>query len=88
MEVYFFVVNQGVCKAKEITYFMKIYPSEASPSWARAMVGSLYILASCMLYFPLLIYLLHACLICIVIVKLVPKLHFNLKKLKTATFST
>ena len=26
--------NQGVCKGKEIAYFMKIYPSEASPSWA------------------------------------------------------
>ena len=23
-------LNQGVCKGKEITYFMKIYPSEAS----------------------------------------------------------
>ena len=32
-------LNQGVCKGKEITYFMKIYPSEASPSWAMAMVG-------------------------------------------------
>ena len=31
-------LNQGVCKGKEITYFMKIYPSEASPSWAMAMV--------------------------------------------------
>ena len=32
-------LNQGVCKGKEITYFVKIYPSEASPSWAMAMVG-------------------------------------------------
>ena len=31
--------NQGVCKGKEIAYFVKIYPSEASPSWAMAMVG-------------------------------------------------
>ena len=31
-------LNQGVCKGKEIAYFMKIYPSEASPSWAMAMV--------------------------------------------------
>ena len=33
------VLNQGVCKGKEIAYFVKIYPSEASPSWAAAMVG-------------------------------------------------
>ena len=32
-------LNQEVCKGKEISYFMKIYPSEASPSWAMAMVG-------------------------------------------------
>ena len=32
-------LNQGVCKGEEIAYFMKIYPSEASPSWAMAMVG-------------------------------------------------
>ena len=32
-------LNQRVCKGKEIAYFMKIYPSEASPSWAMAMVG-------------------------------------------------
>ena len=32
-------LNQGVFKGKEIAYFMKIYPSEASPSWAIAMVG-------------------------------------------------
>ena len=32
-------LNQGVCKGKEIAYFMKIYPGEASPSWATAMVG-------------------------------------------------
>ena len=25
-------LNRGVCKGKEITYFVKIYPSEASPS--------------------------------------------------------
>ena len=28
-------LNQGVFKCKEIAYFVKIYPSEASPSWAR-----------------------------------------------------
>ena len=33
-------LNLGVCKAKEIAYFVKIYPSEATPSWAMAMVGS------------------------------------------------
>ena len=32
-------LNHGVCTGKEIAYFMKIYPSEASPSWAMAMVG-------------------------------------------------
>ena len=32
-------LNQGVSKGKEITYFVKIYPSEANPSWAMAMVG-------------------------------------------------
>ena len=32
-------LKQGVCKGKEITYFVKIYPSEASPSWATTMVG-------------------------------------------------
>ena len=32
-------LNQEVFKGKEIAYFMKIYPSEASPSWAMAMVG-------------------------------------------------
>ena len=32
-------LNQGVCTGKEIAYFIKIYPSEASPSWAMAMVG-------------------------------------------------
>ena len=32
-------LNQGVCTSKEIVYFMKIYPSEASPSWEMAMVG-------------------------------------------------
>ena len=32
-------LNQGVCMGKEIAYFVKIYPSEASPSWAMAMVG-------------------------------------------------
>ena len=31
-------LNQGVCMGKEIAYFVKIYPSEASPSWAMAMV--------------------------------------------------
>ena len=32
-------LNQRVCKGKEITYFVKIYQSEESPSWAMAMVG-------------------------------------------------
>ena len=32
-------LNQGICKGKEIAYYMKIYPSEVSPSWAMAMVG-------------------------------------------------
>ena len=32
-------LNQGVCTGKEIAYFMKIYPSEASPLWVMAMVG-------------------------------------------------
>ena len=32
-------LNQGVCTGKEISYFLKIYPSEASPSWATTMVG-------------------------------------------------
>ena len=32
-------LNQGVCTGKEIAYFVKIYPSEASPSWSMAMVG-------------------------------------------------
>ena len=32
-------LNQEVCKGNEIAYFLKIYPSEASPSWVTAMVG-------------------------------------------------
>ena len=32
-------LNQGVCKGKEIAYFMKSHLSEASTSWAMAMVG-------------------------------------------------
>ena len=32
-------LNQGVYKGKEIAYFVKMYPSEASPSWVMAMVG-------------------------------------------------
>ena len=32
-------LNQGVCTGKEIAYFVKIYPSEASPSLVTAMVG-------------------------------------------------
>ena len=32
-------LNQEVCKGKEIAYFMKIYLSEASPSWEMAMIG-------------------------------------------------
>ena len=31
-------LNQGVCKCKEIVYFVEIYPSVASPSWMKAMV--------------------------------------------------
>ena len=37
-------LNQGICKGKEIAYFVKIYPSEASPSWVMAMVGDTSIL--------------------------------------------
>ena len=32
-------LNQEVCKGKEIAYFVRIYPSVASTSWAMAMVG-------------------------------------------------
>ena len=32
-------LNQGVCTGKEIAYFIKVYPIEASPSWVMAMVG-------------------------------------------------
>ena len=32
-------LNHGVCTGKEIAYFMKIYPTEAGPSWVMAMVG-------------------------------------------------
>ena len=32
-------LNQGFCTGKEIAYFVKIYPSEASPSWVMSMVG-------------------------------------------------
>ena len=32
-------LNQGVCKGKEIAYFVKIYPREASPSLAMARMG-------------------------------------------------
>ena len=32
-------LNQEVCKGKEVAYFVKIYPSEASLSWAMVMVG-------------------------------------------------
>ena len=32
-------LNQGVCTGNEIAYFVKIYPSEASPLWVMAMVG-------------------------------------------------
>ena len=31
-------LNQGFCKGKEIAYFVKIYTSEASPSWTEGMV--------------------------------------------------
>ena len=41
-----------------------------------------------MLYFPLLLYSLHACLICIVNVEIVPKLHLNSKNLKNCNFAT
>src|SRR3954470_13640911 len=49
---------------------------------------SLYILASCMLYFPLPIYSLHACLICIVCAEIVPKTSLKPKRLKNCNFST
>ena len=39
-------LDQGVYKGKEIAYFVKIYPSEASPSWAMAMVGLTRLLLS------------------------------------------
>ena len=39
-------LNQGVFKGKEIAYFVKIYPSEASPSRAMAMVGYTRLLIS------------------------------------------
>ena len=32
-------LNQEICKGKEIDYFVKIYPTEASPSWSMAVVG-------------------------------------------------
>ena len=32
-------LNEGVCKGKEIAYFVKIYPCLVSPSWVMAMVG-------------------------------------------------
>ncbi len=32
-------LNQGVRTGKEIAYFVKNYHSEASPTWAMAMVG-------------------------------------------------
>ena len=32
-------LNQGVCTGKEISYFVKIYPSEASPSWGDGHGG-------------------------------------------------
>ena len=32
-------LNQAVCTGTEIAYFVKVYPSEASPSRAMAMVG-------------------------------------------------
>ena len=32
-------LNQEVCKGKDIAYFIKIYLSEASPSWVMSMVG-------------------------------------------------
>ena len=32
-------LNQGVCTGEEIAYFVKVYPIEASPSRAMAMVG-------------------------------------------------
>ena len=33
-------LNQRVCKGKEIAYFMKMHPSEASPSWVEPSVDS------------------------------------------------
>src|SRR3954468_21945955 len=41
-----------------------------------------------MLYFPLPIYYLHACLICIVYVEIVPKTSLKPKRLKNCNFST
>src|SRR3954471_16739169 len=41
-----------------------------------------------MLYIPLLIYSLHACLICIVYVEIVPKTSLKPKRLKNCNFST
>src|SRR3954470_23611445 len=41
-----------------------------------------------MLYFPLLIYSLHACLICIVCAEIVPKTSLKPKRLKNCNFST
>ena len=32
-------LNLEVCKGKGVAYFVKSYLSEASPSWAMAMVG-------------------------------------------------
>ena len=32
-------LNHRVRTGKDITYFVKIYPSEACPPWATAMVG-------------------------------------------------
>ena len=32
-------LNQEVYKGKDIAYFVKIYPSEASPLWEMAMVA-------------------------------------------------
>ena len=32
-------LNQGFCKGKEIAYLVKIYPSEASPSWGDGHGG-------------------------------------------------
>ena len=49
--------------------------------------SSLYILATCITYFPLLIYSCHACLSCIVNVQTCAKTPLQLKEIKNCNFS-